>query len=351
MVSGNKNKKAKLLMLATSRQTKGGITSVLKAYEQCAFWKTYQVRWIETHIDHGLLPKALYFLKALLQFVFHIRHYDLIHIHIGEQPSITRKYIFLKIAKWCKKKTIVHVHTGTQILSDRELREGLQLMLKKTDAVIVLSSNIQKKVKDLFSLKEVYVVSNPCPTLNNVVYTDQNNYILYMGALNRNKGYDILIKAFALIAANHPQWKLIFAGEGETKQALQLAKECGIEEKVIALGWVAGEEKDRIFRNASIFCLSSYAEGFPMSVLESWAYGLPLITTAVGGLSDILRDGENALVFSPGNKNELADKLTQLINDSKLRKKLSNASLELASDCNLKAINETITSLYDHVLR
>lgn len=348
--NADKARKVKLLMLATSRLTRGGITSVLKAYEQCPFWRMYQVRWIETHIDHGNISKCIYLLKALLQFVFVVRQYNIIHIHVGEKVSVKRKYIFFKIAKRFKKRIVIHLHVGDQLFSDKMLRQDLQTMLEEADAVVVLSSNIQKEIEKKISIKQIYTVSNPCPIVSNVVYTDEKKYILYMGALNHNKGYDVLISAFALIASKFPGWKLVFAGFGETERAFQLAQKYGIEERVVFHGWVSGREKDNLLRYASVFCLCSYAEGFPISVLESWAYGLPLITTPVGGLLDVLRHGQNALLFSPGNKEELANKLAELLSDSKLRKRLSQASLQLAHGRNLKDINKALVSLYHQVL-
>lgn len=75
------------------------------------------------------------------------------------------------------------------------------------------------------------------------------------------------------------------------------------------LGWVSGEAKDNAFKEAMIFCLPSYAEGFPMSVLDAWSYGLPVITTPVGGIPDVAQDGVNMLLFNPGDIDMLAKQM------------------------------------------
>lgn len=87
-----------------------------------------------------------------------------------------------------------------------------------------------------------------------------------------------------------------------------------------------------MFQEASIYCLASDGEGFPMGVLDAWAYGLPCVVTPVGGLPDIVEDGENALVFPVGNVEILSQQLEKLISNVELRTKISQASIELADN-------------------
>ena len=87
-----------------------------------------------------------------------------------------------------------------------------------------------------------------------------------------------------------------------------------------------------------------------MAVLDAWAYGLPVVATPVGGLKDILKHGQNALVFIPGDLKRLADILDRLIMDSQLREKLSEASISLSEGpFNIEIISEKIGNLYARV--
>ena len=141
------------------------------------------------------------------------------------------------------------------------------------------------------------------------------------------------------------------AGNGEIEQGKQLAKNLGIYDRIEFLGWFNGLHKERTFQEASIFCLPSYAEGFPMAVLDAWAYGLPVITTPVGGIPDVAKDGDNMLLFMPGDIQTLSIKLEQLISDQKLRNKISLASLDLATnEFNQETINHHLKSIYDNLL-
>lgn len=110
---------------------------------------------------------------------------------------------------------------------------------------------------------------------------------------------------------------------------------------------MSGQNKDEIFRQASVFCLPSYAEGFPMAVLDAWAYGLPVITTPVGGIPDVAIDGENMLLFNPGDIDMLAIQLERMITNNRLREHISAASYEFANHkFNIDTINQQLDDLY-----
>lgn len=133
----------------------------------------------------------------------------------------------------------------------------------------------------------------------------------------------------------------------EIGQGKELAKSLQIESQTVFLGWVSGQDKDEIFRQSSIFCLPSYAEGFPMAVLDAWTYGLPVITTPVGGIPDVAIDGENMLLFNPGDIDMLAIQLERMIINNRLRERISAASYEFANHkFNIDTINQQLDDLY-----
>lgn len=338
----------RVLVLATSRKTRGGVTSVVSAYEHFPFWKEFDARWIETHIDRHLIWKLLYAFTALLKYLLCVWRYDIIHIHTSELPSVMRKYIFFKIAKLLRKKVVVHLHIGNQI-NEVTNNKLYQNMFKGADAIIVLSQSIRQKLEHSFNLKDkVHVIYNPCPQVTDVKYSDESKQILFAGFLNKNKGYSILIQAFAKIATSFPDWKLVVAGSGELEEAKALVDSLHINTQVIFPGWVRGLQKETCFRRASVFCLASFAEGFPMAVLDAWSYGLPIVSTPVGGLPDVLSEGKNVLFFEPGNITELANRLKQILSDRDLRYRFSEESLSLSKGLfSRDKINEQIESLYN----
>lgn len=84
----------KVLVVATSQLTRGGITSVIKAHQRGKQWTDYHCKWIETHIDRGKIMKLWWFVKGLFQYILLLPQYDIIHIHLSEPPSAIRKLIF-----------------------------------------------------------------------------------------------------------------------------------------------------------------------------------------------------------------------------------------------------------------
>ncbi|MBV5315336.1 MAG: glycosyltransferase family 4 protein [Prolixibacteraceae bacterium] len=330
----------RVLIIATSIKTKGGITSVIKAYKQTSLWIDWNCYWLATHIDKNKFVKILFFLFSLIKFCFLLPFYSIIHIHFSEPASAARKLIFVYISKIFGKKIITHFHSfSIETTINSKYQKLYYAIFFSSDQIVVLSDQWKKWIKNKWPNIEqrIRVIYNPCP-LSEIKesFNKKTKTIIYAGILNQRKGYSDLIKAFALIAKSKRDWKIIFAGNGEIEKAKLLANDYQIEDQVIFMGWIIGEQKDKLFRDASIFCLPSYAEGFPMAVLDAFSYGLPVITTPVGGLPDILSDKKNALLVNPGDISALSDALELMIDDETLRNQIS---------CESKRLSQTIFSL------
>ncbi len=344
----------RILIIATSRKTRGGITAVVKAHQQGKQWELYHCIWIETHIDGNFIKKLSYFILGFGKFIILLPSCSLVHIHISEPPSAIRKSIFLFFAHLFRKKIIVHFHSfSPETTINSRYKKYYHYLFSRADKIIVLSQLWEKYVTNAFiGLKgKIQVIYNPCTSI--VLpdkYTTQK-YILFAGTINKRKGYQDLISAFSLISGKYPDWSVVMAGNGEINEGQQLARHLGIERQIIFLGWVNGKEKDKIFKESQIFCLPSYAEGFPMAVLDAWSYGLPVITTPVGGIPDIAQNEKNILLFQPGNIQQLAQQLSRLIDNKELRESLSKSSQILANTTfNLNVINKQIEQLYSTLL-
>lgn len=351
----------KVLIVATSCKTRGGITAVVKAHKMGEQWNKYHCKWIETHRDTWMFVKVLILVCAFLQYLILLPFYDLVHIHTSEPPSALRKVPFTCWAKIWRKKIIVHFHSFSPETTIRSNFAFIySFLLGKTDKVIVLSEYWKREVVKAIPTANVTVIYNPCLTeiskfANEFVNNDEPkpkiHSILYAGTVNKRKGYGDMIKAFAKIAKKYNDWQIVFAGNGEIEQGQIMANELGISNQTCFLGWVNGEQKTKAFQNASIFCLPSYAEGFPMAILDAWSYGLPVITTPVGGIPDVAKDGENMLLFNPGDIDALAICMERMISDVELRMRISRASLDFArTTFNVKTINEKLERLYEDLL-
>ena len=339
----------RVLVLATSRKTRGGITAVLNLYEQSPMWRQYHCRWIGTHRDGNSLRKVWYLIKAMAQYLILLPFYDIIHIHFSLASSARRKFPFFKLARAFHKKTVIHLHCGSQI--DAIWSPVYQKMFEQCDRGIVLSESLKTKVEEKVGLTDkVKVIYNPCPIIQNRSFHEKQDMILYSGTLYEGKGYRDLIMAFAKVAKSHPGWKLVLAGNGETDLARELADSSGFGSQVVLTGWIDGELKHRLFCEARALCLPSYAEGFPMAVLDAWAYGLPVVTTPVGGIPDVAVDGDNMLLFNPGDIERLANNLERVITDPALRNKLSEGSRNLVNgQFSLESVTNKVADVYDSI--
>lgn len=324
-----------IIVLATSPKTRGGITAVIASYQKTFLWKKWNFKWIETHIDNSFLVKIVYFVKAILSYVYYLPNSSLIHCHLSGQVSTIRKIPFLFLAKLFKKPIIIHFHAFSPESSfDKKYYKLYKLVFSFANRIIVLSENWKQNIsKDLdLNATKVQVIANPCAKIANNVNIKKENIILFAGTINKRKGYHDLIKAFSLLPNELQNWKLYLAGNGEIEEAKILSNKFNVQDRVVFLGWISDEKKHEIFSIATIFCLPSYAEGFPMAILDAWSYGLPVITTPVGGIPDVGIHNKNMMLATPGDITDLKDNLEILIKDTLLREKLIKASLKFSGD-------------------
>ncbi len=325
---------SKVLVVGSSKRTRGGITSVIKAHAAGPQWQEYHCHWVQTHCDGSNIRKIWYLVTAIIDFIIRLPFYDLVHLHPSGYGSAKRKYIFAKLAVLFKKKIVVQLHTCNSSLSFlSHERKTYEFLFNKSEYILVLSSGCRNEIIESLGIKpeKVIVFYNPCPVVDQKHEKEcKRPYVLFAGTIIPLKGYHDLINAFGKISEKYPEWDLVLAGNGEIEKAKNMAVDLGISTKVHFTGWVGGLEKDKLFADAAIFCLPSYTEGFPMAVLDAWAYGVPVITTPVGGMPDVAVDGENMLLFNPGDVVTLSKQLERMISDSELRNKIGLASMEFA---------------------
>jgi len=96
------------------------------------------------------------------------------------------------------------------------------------------------------------------------------------------------------------------------------------------MGWTAGEAKTAAFKAADVYCLPSYAENLPVSVLEAMAARLPVVGTPVAGTPEAIIDGETGYMVTPGDQDAIADRITRLLLDPQLRHQLASAGRKRA---------------------
>jgi L-malate glycosyltransferase len=139
------------------------------------------------------------------------------------------------------------------------------------------------------------------------------------------KGFRYLVEALGQLKGK--KWRWVLVGSGPLIPQLQKqAWDLGIGQRIHFAGFVPEEEKYRMLACADIFVLPSLHEGFGVVNLEAMAFGLPIITTRVGGQTDFLEDRENALLVQPADIHQLKGALSTLLENNTLRKQMQDAN-------------------------
>ena len=177
--------------------------------------------------------------------------------------------------------------------------------------------------------------------------------MLSLAPLCKDKGVDDTIEATAEVVKHVNNVQFLFAGRGRVEKYRVLAREHRVEKFCSFLGVISNNEKIELFRKATIFLLPSYAEGQPIAILEAMGAGLPVISTSVGSIPEIIKDGENGFLIEPGDYKALAEKITLLLKADELRGKMGKGNYKIAREKYdvrrvFKEINEAYKSLYKH---
>lgn len=332
----------RVLVVGSAEQSGGGVASVIRLVKKMPVWKEFNCHWLGTQIQRNYAWKLWYAIKANLLALFIIWRYDIVHFHtVPDRICLVIQMPVFLLALIGRKKVIMHIHMGNQLKNHTENKLFLWC-LKRADLVVLLAKKWQTLFQELYTdiKTPTTVVYNACETVPEVPFEEKEKIIMMAAYFNDNKSPDLLLKAWRKIKDHYPEWRVSMLGNGEVERFRQMTAEMGLQDTVTFTGYVVGKERDDYFRKASIYCMCSYEEGFPMVVLEAWAYGICLVTTPVGGLPDVLEDGKNALTFDFGDWEGLADRLSRLIDHEEERRAMATYSRRFVYEqFSLSAIN------------
>lgn len=151
--------------------------------------------------------------------------------------------------------------------------------------------------------------------------------MIAVGRYVYQKGFDLLLRAWAQVEKNCPDWELAIYGEGDRTPYQRLIEELGIDSTRCHL-CERSYDIEKEYCRSSIFVFSSRFEGFGMVLVEAMACGLPVVSyDCPCGPKDIVKDGEDGLLVENGNTSALAQGLIALIKDDGKRKAMSEAAL------------------------
>lgn len=346
--------KPKVMMVGTTERSGGGVTTVIKLIKKMPVWMKYECFWLGTQIQADNFTKVKTLLSAYINAIVHLWRYDIIHFHTVPGSGVRLQLPVFLLAKLLKKKCILHLHIGNQLEREAELHDKVfRFCMKKADLIILLAYRfrglLDKNYPDIRTSR--VVLYNSCEHVESLPYNKHSKTILFAGAFNYNKAGDLLIQAFAKIHKKHAEWRLQMLGGGPWKfKYNQLVQDLGLEDCVEFPGYLKGDALTTYFKYAGIYAMCSYLEGFPMVVLEAWAYGVPVISTPVGGLPEVLEHQKNAFQFNFGDVDDLAAKLDVMMSDYSLRETMSEYSKAYVNHhFSLETINNQLEKIYSNI--
>lgn len=341
----------RVMMVGSAEHTGGGVTSVIRLIKKMPVWDKYSIYWLGTQSQGNKLERLWLAVWGALRAPFLIWRYDIVHFHNVPGTGLYTQLPQLLVAKLFGKKVIVEWHVGNQ-LGNHTDNSLFQFWNKKSDLVLLLA----KKWESFMCEKYPYVCGrtavlyNACEVRPEVPRTQKKNSIILAAFLNDNKAPDLLLKAWAQLRFKYPEWTVTIMGNGEVERFRRMAHEMGLDE-VRFPGYLTGDAREKAWREASIYCMASYQEGFPMVVLEAWNYGAAVVTTPVGGLPDVIEEGKNCLTFPFGDSDALTERLDVLMGSEMLREKMAKYGRACVGEkFSLEAINAKLDEIYQSLL-
>jgi O-antigen/teichoic acid export membrane protein/glycosyltransferase involved in cell wall biosynthesis len=372
-----------LMVGAHPTRTLGGISTLINDILHSPLTREFAFKHIVSQMDEcGKLGKLLLAGAALLRFIWALCSWrpNVVYIHVGGNTSLYRKTLFIALAGLAGWRVITHFHAGNFApYFAAQTKLGQQLILRGlglSTKFIAVSQEMATWLGELWPQAEVTVIPNGVRTelfACQRVYEAPTPRLLFVGKMGFLKGEADLLLALQSLkrgsSANSvgadqflcpgsklstttradtqvcpyvettqpPAFRLDLVGQlsGEINELIHTAN---LASHIDQLGPVALTRRVEYFKRADIFILPSYAEGLPIAVLEAMAAGLPIITTPVGGIPELIEDGVEGMLVQPGDCQALAEAVARLLGDAELRRQLGERAQRRASRFDLAQV-------------
>ena len=228
--------------------------------------------------------------------------------------------------------------------SPRVLRWLILVTMRRIDVMIVQAAPIREEIAATFDLSKsrLPIIPNMVDGVHRCEGRRPGRRLLFMGHLSVGKGFVDLLSVMEAVFTEYPDAVLRCAGESKAPARDYVAQLIGVEvapqavrmirlalqghlPQVEYMGLVHDEAKDKLLCESDILVLPSYSESFPLVVLEAMSYGCAVIATTVGALPEIIANGSEGILVSPGDRRALATAIRMLLSDDELRTRLASA--------------------------
>ena len=302
----------------------GGISAVVQ------YWSRYidGIQYYPTFKEGSKLSKISIFAKSytllLSSFIFN-KHIKIVHVHTAAGTDFYRSTKIIELAKKFNKKVILHSHASKfkdyYASATNSEKNKIISTLQEADLLIVLSKSWAEWFESIGVDKSKIAILHNITDYPKKVNTGKSDptkrpvRFLFMGEIGERKGVFDIIRALANNRENlRGKIELRIGGnkmEAELRKAITDSK---LEDMVKFEGWVSGEKKNQLLNWADIYILPSFNEGLPISILEAMSYGMPIISTPVGGIPEVV-DEDNGILVTPGNDDEIYESIKHYVDN------------------------------------
>jgi glycogen(starch) synthase len=308
---------------------------------------------VKAHVNHFLTHR---FIRSEVTNILQKHKIDLIHVHCvssnGYYAMLARKELGLPLVVTTHGERTMD---ATQIYQRSAfLNRVLRELLAEADHITAVSRHTLDDMETYWGKpfgQRASVIYNGIDLSDfesGAPYSAGGPYIMGIGRLVAQKGFDVLLRAFA--KANIAGWKLLIAGEGPERGGLEaLIKELGLEGTAKLLGRADRAMAGALFRGCEFFVLPSRMEPLGIVNLEAMAAGKPVIASRVGGVPEIVSEGETGLLVPSENVEALARAMARLAEDPSLRERLGEAGRRAVMEFTLSATASRYADIYSRI--
>jgi glycosyltransferase involved in cell wall biosynthesis len=349
--------KKNILIISPSFANKGGVARVARNYMKHCRSSEIDFISIASQSHGSKFRKAAFFISAvfatLRRLIFN--RVDIVHVHGGNIVSLKRKLVFLKLATFFRTKTIYHHHGGNLLPEINQLSPSWKSIIRgqllKVNLIICLSYTLKRQLDDAMPGVTCKVIPNgvniPDIHRDYSIKREKTLNLAFMGLIHRNKGIFDLIETTKRLTDNGYDVRLLVCGSGDVGSLQKFVRGKNMEDTVSYCGYLSGKQKDSFFRKADIFALPSYSEAMPVVILEAMAYALPVVSTRVGAIPELIDNNVNGYLVEPGNMDSLFTSLVNLVCDPVKRERFgTKGKMIVELNFNLRRSSVKLADIY-----
>jgi glycosyltransferase involved in cell wall biosynthesis len=291
------------------------------------------------------------------KFAFDIIHANLPLVPNFAIPKESANVLVSTVHSTWKGEAEAIKHEGLRKLNTNEkfmlefnslLRSSEKKLMKRSDALIAVSMYTKKELTEFYDIDEekIHIIYNGVDVQKfkpnkdraglrrELGLEEKQKIILFVGRLYQRKGLDTLFQSISKVVQNFKDAKFVISGEGlrQNKEKLLKLAELKIENSVLFVGYFPDEKLPDLYAASDIFVLPALYENFPFAILEAQATGLPVISTKVGGIPELVTNNKNGLLVEPANSEQLTEEIMILLKNPKFAEELGKRARQLIEE-------------------